>query len=184
VLLLLWRMNILLGVTGSVACYKSLDLTRLLTKQGHTVRVLLSKTAASWISPVLFHALSGQKAYTDDDFYTSGMLHIDLTKNIDSFVIAPATANVISSLATGSAYNLITSTFLYFHGKQKNTWVAPAMNPNMYSHPAVQKNLDTLRTYGTKICEPHDGIAVCGDEGKGKLMPIEDIAKKITEQQN
>ena len=175
-------MNILLGVTASIACYKSLDLTRLLTKQGHTVHVLLSKTVASWISPVLFHSLSGQKAYTDDDFYTSGMLHIDLTKGIDLYLIAPATANTISHLANGSAYNLITSTFLYFQNRQNNTFIAPAMNPNMYTHPSVQKNLETLQSYGCKILDPQEGIAVCGDEGIGKLMDINEIVKKISEQ--
>ncbi|MES0489489.1 MAG: flavoprotein [Leptospirales bacterium] len=169
-------MKILLGVTGSVACYKALDLTRLFAKNGHDVQVIMSKTAAGWISPVLFGALCGNDALTDEDYYSSGMLHIDLCRDRDAFVIAPATANIIAQCAHGLAPSLITSSYLYFPG---TTWFAPAMNPNMYDHPTVQTNIRHLMEHGCEILEPAEGVVACGDKGRGKLMDVNEIYTRV-----
>ena len=169
-------MNILLGVTGSIAIYKSCDLTRELVKKGHNVQVIMSYTASKWISPDLFTALSSQKCYTDDDEGRAGMLHIKLSKKTDLMIIAPATAHLLSEAANGSSGNLINMCLLY---KTNNIWIAPAMNPNMYKHPATQRNLEILSSYGYTILSPVDGETICGDNGEGKMIPIPRIVELV-----
>ncbi|MDH5719335.1 MAG: phosphopantothenoylcysteine decarboxylase [Spirochaetia bacterium] len=169
-------MNILLGVSASIAIYKSCDLTRLLTKKKHAVQVVMTKNAASWISPVLFSALSGKKAYCANEENDFSMAHIDIRNNIDLFLIAPATADVIARAAAGRADELLTALLLSYSGKKA---IAPAMNPNMYKSPPVQKNLKTLKEFGYSILEPSKGESVCGESGEGKMMPIEEIVSAI-----
>ncbi|MCS6984315.1 MAG: phosphopantothenoylcysteine decarboxylase [Leptospiraceae bacterium] len=167
--------SILLGVSASIAIYRSCELVRELTKRGYLVRVLMTRTAEKWIHPVLFEALSGQRVYTEKDS-ESGMPHIELRRDISLYLIAPATADLIARAAQGRADDIVTATLLSFPGER---WLAPAMNPYMYSHKATQRNLTILREYGYRILEPQSGMAVCGDEGLGKMAEIEDILLQI-----
>ncbi len=167
-------MNILIGISGSIAIYRTCELVRMLTKEGHHVRVAMTRTAAKWVSPTIFAALSGDEVYTDN--MSQKMPHIDIRKDLHLFLISPATANIIAKAANGISDNILTSTLLSFHGPR---WIAPAMNPYMYSHPAVQKNISILKEFGYRILDPDNGEAVCGDIGEGKMMPIEEILKQV-----
>ena len=167
-------MNILLGVSASIAIYRSCELVRLAKKAGYSVRVVMTRMAESWISPTIFSALSENQVYTNHDYQS--MPHIDIRKDLDLFLVAPATANVIAKAAHGIADDILTATLLSFTGER---WFAPAMNPNMYSHQLVQKNIAILREVGYSILEPISGEAVCGDLGEGKMMGIEDIFARI-----
>jgi len=169
-------MNILIGVSASIAIYKSCDLVRELTKKGHNVKVAMTRTAESWISPVIFQALSNNKVYTSSQNIDEAMPHIEIRENLDLMIVAPATANLMARAANGMADDIITATLLSFDGEK---WIAPSMNPYMFAHPATQKNMKILSEYGYKILDSKDGAAVCGDKGKGKMMSIEDIIKLI-----
>ena len=165
-------MNILLGVSGSIALYRACDLVRSLKAKGHSVQVVMSRTAEKWISPVLFSNLSGEAVCTNKS--QQGMPHIDLRDGKDLFLIAPATANLIAKAACGLANDILSTTMLSFPGE---IWLAPAMNPHMYAHTIVQKNLAVLKEIGYRILEPTSGEAVCGDVGEGKMMPVDDIVR-------
>lgn len=172
--------KVLLGVTASIALYKACDLIRLFTKQGYQVQVILTKTAAEWISPLVFKALSGN----DVIFPQSGHLqeeglsmpHIDVRQDVDVFLIAPATADCIARAAIGRADDPLCAALLSFNGKKM---FAPAMNPFMYAHAATQKNIQTLKDYGYEILTPSSGESVCGDQGEGKMMPVEEIFARV-----
>ena len=173
--------NILIGVSASIALYKTCDLVRELTKLGYNVKVSMTRNAEKWISPVIFSALSNNRVYTSDMNQTplknnESMPHIEIRENIDLFLVAPATADVIARAAAGFADDIVTATLLSFSGER---WVAPSMNPFMYNHPATQKNLEILRSFGYKILDPQNGEAVCGDHGEGKMASIEVILEKI-----
>ncbi|HRP68692.1 MAG TPA: flavoprotein [Turneriella sp.] len=189
-------MNIILGVSASVALYKACDLTRELTKAGHHVHIAMTRTAASWINPILFEALSGNAVYTDDSQGTyaatvscternrdrqisasSGMAHIDIRKDADVMLVAPATADLIARAAAGRGDDIVAATLLSFSGPR---YIAPAMNPFMYAHPATQKNLQTLKEYGYRILDSANGEAVCGDVGQGKMMAVADIIAALS----
>jgi len=168
-------MTIILGVSASVAIYKACDIVRELTKAGHHVRVAMTRTAVSWINPVLFEALSGNAVVTDDS--ATGMAHIDIRTGADLMLVAPATADLIARAAQGRADDIVTATLLAYDGPR---FVAPAMNPSMYAHPATQANLATLKSFGYKILDSANGEAVCGDVGQGKMMPVAGILAGIT----
>ena len=167
-------MNILLGVSGSIALYRACELVRSLTKKNHLVRVIMTRTAEKWISPTLFASLSGQTVYTNRSYQS--MPHIDVRKGSDIFLIAPATAHLIAKAACGLADDVLSTTMLAF---ENNIHLAPAMNPHMYNHPIVQKNIATLKEIGYHILEPISGEAVCGDSGEGKMMLVDDIMQHI-----
>lgn len=168
--------KILLGVTASIALYKSCDLVRTLTKLNFDVHVAMTRTAAQWISPILFASLSGNPVISDNAPSTLAMPHIDLRKQLDLFIIAPASADIIARAATGRANDIITATLLSYTGKRM---IAPAMNPFMFAHPATQKNIETLESYQYQILKPESGTVVCGDSGEGKMMAVEKIVKEI-----
>lgn len=168
-------MTIILGVSASVAIYKACDIVRELTKAGHTVRVAMTRTAVGWINPVLFEALSGQKVITDDT--ASGMAHIDIRTGADLMLVAPATADLIARAAQGRADDIVTATLLAYDGPR---YIAPAMNPYMYAHPATQANLKTLKSFGYRILDSANGEAVCGDVGQGKMMAVAGIIAALT----
>jgi phosphopantothenoylcysteine decarboxylase len=163
-------MTIILGISASVAIYKACDIVRELTKAEHTVRVAMTRTAAEWINPVLFEALSSNKVITEDT--ASGMAHIDIRTGADLMLVAPATADLIARAATGRADDIVTATLLAYDGPR---YIAPAMNPFMYAHPATQANLTTLKSYGYHILDSANGEAVCGDVGQGKMMAVANI---------
>lgn len=179
-------MNILLAVTGSISCYKAYDLLRLYVKAGHSVRVITTRGAEKFITSDLFHYLGAQKVYSySDDFNIkkhnsdkdnkSTVLHVDLGKWADTFVIAPLSANTLSTLVQGSAFDLMSSTFLAYP-KDKPIIVFPAMNTQMLSHPFVKENLTKLDSLtNTHIGSTQSGTLVCGDQGKGKLQEIDEI---------
>lgn len=160
--------NILLGVTGGIAVYKACDLTSKLTQAGANVRVIMTESAMKFVSPLTFQALSRNQVYLDtfEEKDPSKIAHIDLADWADMIVIAPATANTIGKLANGIADNMLTSTLL---ATTAPVYIAPAMNVDMYAHPAVRENLQKLADWGCHFIEPGAGYLACGYVGKGRL---------------
>ena len=168
--------KIVLGVSSSIAAYKACDLTRLLVKAGFSVHPVLTENAVHLVTPLALETLSGNPVYTDSFVREKrGMGHIELKENASLFLVAPATANIIGKFANGIADDLLSTTFLSVNCP---VVIAPAMNPNMWSHPAVQKNITKLKSWGITFIEPDEGVVACGDEGKGKLADIEKIFKE------
>ncbi|MCR5047271.1 MAG: flavoprotein [Treponema sp.] len=162
--------KILLCVTGSISCYKAAELTSLLTKKGHEVKVLATEDALRFVGKATFEGLSKNKIYTDlwsnDD---EPIAHISLSQKwADAIIVYPASADTINKLAAGIADNLLGALFLA-NNFTKPFILAPAMNTNMFMHPATQKALQTLKDWGTKIMEPGQGHLACGDKGVGRL---------------
>ena len=167
---------ILIGITGSIAGYKIYELARSLRKQNFDVQVLLSKNAERFVSKLSFQEITNRPVYSSE--WEEGMLHIDCKNIAELFIVAPATANCIGKLANGIADDLISSTYLAL---KCPTWLAPAMNPNMYSHLSVQRNLKVLKADGVKIIPPDSGEVLCGDTGQGKMSSIHTIKSEILE---
>ena len=174
--------NILLAVTGSISAYKAADLTSQLTKLGHQVKVLMTPAATAFITPLTLQVLSKQavlvEVMTEDD--PKQIQHIDLGKEADLFLVAPASANTIAKLAHGFADNIVTSTALALPSEVKK-FLAPAMNTKMLNHPATQNNIETLKSYGYQIIPPREALLACGDQGSGALASIETILTIIQE---
>ena len=174
--------NILLAVTGSISAYKAADITSQLTKLGHQVKVLMTPAATAFITPLTLQVLSKQavlvEVMTEDD--PKQIQHIDLGKEADLFLVAPASANTIAKLAHGFADNIVTSTALALPSEVKK-FLAPAMNTKMLDHPATQNNLETLKSYGYQIIPPREALLACGDQGSGALASIETILTIIQE---
>ena len=174
--------NILLAVTGSISAYKTADLTSQLTKLGHQVKVLMTPAATAFITPLTLQVLSKQavlvEVVTEDN--PKQIQHIDLGKEADLFLVAPASANTIAKLAHGFADNIVTSTALALPSEVKK-FLAPAMNTKMLDHPATQNNLETLKSYGYQIIPPREALLACGDQGSGALASIETILTTIQE---
>ncbi|QED47486.1 bifunctional phosphopantothenoylcysteine decarboxylase/phosphopantothenate--cysteine ligase CoaBC [Cytobacillus dafuensis] len=170
--------KILLCVTGGIAVYKAAALTSKLTQAGADVKVILSESAEKFVAPLTFQALSRNDVFTDtfDEKDSKVIAHIDLADWADLILVAPATANVIGKLANGIADNMITTTLL---AAAAPVWIAPAMNVHMYSHPAVQKNISTLYSFGYQFIEPGEGYLACGYVGKGRLEEPEKITENI-----
>lgn len=167
-------MKIILGVSASVAIYKACDIVRELTKAGHDVHVVMTRTAAGWINPILFEALSENDVITDET--ATGMEHIKIREGANLMLVAPASADLIARAAQGRADDILAATLLAYDGPR---FIAPAMNPNMYSHPATQANLARLKEFGYKILDSANGEAVCGDVGQGKMMSVADILRAV-----
>ena len=174
--------NILLAVTGSISAYKTADLTSQLTKLGHQVKVLMTPVATAFITPLTLQVLSKQavlvEVMTEED--PKQIQHIDLGKEADLFLVAPASANTIAKLAHGFADNIVTSTALALPSEVKK-FLAPAMNTKMLNHPATQNNIETLKDYGYQIIPPREALLACGDQGSGALASIETILTTIQE---
>ncbi|MDM5357959.1 bifunctional phosphopantothenoylcysteine decarboxylase/phosphopantothenate--cysteine ligase CoaBC [Peribacillus sp. RS7] len=170
--------KVLLCVTGGIAVYKAAALTSKLTQEGAHVKVIMSESARKFVTPLTFQALSRNDVYTDtfDEKDSSVIAHIDLADWADIILLAPATANVIGKVANGIADDMITTTLL---ATEAPVWVAPAMNVHMYAHPAVQKNMETLRTFGYQFIEPGEGYLACGYVGKGRLEEPETIVEQL-----
>lgn len=169
--------TVLLGVTGGVSIYKSCEVIRGLQKQGIRVKVVMTEHATHFIDPSLFRSLTREPVGLGlFDNPSDPIHHISLAKEADAFCIAPCTANVIGKIAHGIADDLLTTTVM---ACTSPLIVAPAMNVNMYESAANQANLATLAARGVKIVEAADGYLACGDTGKGKLAPVEDIVSAI-----
>lgn len=166
--------NIILAVTGGIAVYKSAFFARLLVKQGFNVRVIMSKGATAFITPLTFQALTGNAVHTEllDETAELGMGHIELAKWADYIVIAPASANTLARLSMGMADDLLTTVCL---ATTASVLIAPAMNQQMYAHPAVQLNLQTLHDLDYIIIPPESGEQACGDVGEGRLPEPEQL---------
>lgn len=160
--------NILLGVSGGIAAYKSASLASLLVKAGANVHVLMTDHAKNFIHPITFETLTGNKCITDtfDRNFQFQVEHVSLAKSADAFIVAPATANIIAKLAHGLADDMLTTTFLACRCPKI---IAPAMNTAMYENPVTQDNLALLRGYGIEVITPANGRLACGDTGAGKL---------------
>ena len=168
-------LNIILGVTGSIAAYKAADITNILTKDGYNVDVIMTKGGTAFITPLTMQALSKNKVYTDvfQEDYPKEIKHISLSKKADLLLIAPATADIIGKLANGIADDMLTSVVLAI--KDIPMLIAPAMNTKMYENPIVQDNIAKLKKYGFEIIEPKEALLACGDLGKGALADVTEI---------
>jgi phosphopantothenoylcysteine decarboxylase/phosphopantothenate--cysteine ligase len=176
-------MKVLLGVTGGIAAYKAAELARALMERGFTVQVIMTAAAQEFVRPLTFAALTGQKVITDlfasesaEDTLASSIEHIRVAQEADVLVVAPATAGVLANFAHGIAGDFLTTTYLAFTGA---VVLAPAMNVNMWQHPATRQNLETLRKRGHVIIEPEEGALACGMVGPGRLADPERIANAV-----
>ena len=175
--------HILLHVTGSISCYKACELTSLLVKQGAEVQVSLSCGALKFLQPAVFEGLSRREALTPDMFARKPdcIPHITLAQKwADLIIVYPASANCIDRLASGLSDDLFGATFLA-NNFEKPVLLAPAMNSNMFAHPAVQENLKKLESWGTKILPTEEGRLACGSVGLGKLISPESTLEFIKE---
>jgi phosphopantothenoylcysteine decarboxylase/phosphopantothenate--cysteine ligase len=176
-------MNAVLGVGGGIAAYKSAELARALMERGMRVQVILTPAAEKFITPLTFAALTGRKVITDlfasassEETLSSAVEHIAVAQENDILVIAPATADLLARLAHGLANDFLTTTYLAFTGP---VVLAPAMNSNMWMHPATQENLAILKGRGHLIIEPEEGLLACGTTGPGRLAEPERIADVV-----
>ncbi len=170
--------KILLIICGGIAAYKSLELIRLFKKQNVEIKTVLTKSAKEFVTPLSVASLSHGKVY-DDLFDTENeteMDHISLSRWADLILIAPATANTISKLSSGSSDDLASTVVL---ASDKNVFLAPAMNVRMWEHPSTHKNISTLKSYGYKIIGPDIGDMACGEFGEGKMSEPKDIFSNI-----
>lgn len=170
--------RVLLGISGGIAAYKSASLARLLKKAGADVRVVMTRGAEAFIAPLTFQALTGHAVRDSllDPSAEAGMGHIELARWAEVILIAPATANLMASLAHGHADDLLTTLCLASHAR---LFLAPAMNQGMWSHPATQDNLERLQSYGWHIVGPDAGEQACGDVGQGRMLEPEAIIEML-----
>lgn len=164
--------KILLGVSSSIAIYKSLELVRLFKKEGAEVFVVMTENAKKLINPLLFSALSGNPVFWQMFSEEKKYPHLELVKDINVFLIAPATANVISKIVNGIADDLLTTSVL---ACRCPVVIAPAMNVNMWEKKIIQRNIDNLKKDGFLIIEPEEGELGCGEKGKGRMAEPEKI---------
>jgi phosphopantothenoylcysteine decarboxylase/phosphopantothenate--cysteine ligase len=178
-------MKIALGVTGGIAAYKAAEIVRLLQDRGIRVQVVMTRAAQEFVRPLTFAALSGEKVITgmfspgdEQPNIDSAIEHIAVAQSIDALVVAPATADVLAHFAQGIATDFLTTLYL---ATTAPVVVAPAMNVNMWNHPATQANMQILRQRGVKIVEPGAGYLACGMTGPGRLAENESIVAAVLE---
>jgi phosphopantothenoylcysteine decarboxylase/phosphopantothenate--cysteine ligase len=173
--------SILLGVSGSAACFKAAALASALTKAGHKVQVVMTAAAVEFVGPLQFSCLTGSAALVDefDAADPSGMDHISLARAADLMIIVPATANTLGILACGLAPNLLGSLALAFEASKPRLFV-PAMNPEMWSNPAVQRNAATLLSDGWLQVGPAEGDTACGEVGSGRMVEVDQVQAAIS----
>lgn len=176
------RQKIVLGVTGSIAAHKAIDIASQLQKAGHQVNVVMTSDALRFVTPLPFKTLSRHPVVTDiyDEEEGWKPLHITLADEADLLLIAPATANTIARLAHGMADDALSCIALALNPGARVV-VAPAMNGKMWKHPATVANVQSLRTRGVEFLGPDDGMLSCGYEGIGRLLPVEKIVNRVTE---
>ncbi len=170
--------TVVLGVTGSIAAYKAAEIVSMLTKKDIDVRVILTEGGAHFITPLTLETLSRAPVYTDQFTREAPyeVEHIALAKLADVFLVAPATANFIGKAANGIADDLLLTTYL---ATIAPVLIAPAMNTNMLLHPATVRSMELLRERGCVFIEPSEGLLACGDVGRGKLAPVEEIVEAV-----
>ncbi|MFX1673089.1 bifunctional phosphopantothenoylcysteine decarboxylase/phosphopantothenate--cysteine ligase CoaBC [Paraburkholderia sp. A2WS-5] len=170
--------HLVLGMTGGIACYKIAELTRLLTKAGANVQVVMTEAATQFITPVTMQALSGRPVYTSqwDGRVPNNMAHIDLSREADAIVIAPASTDFIAKLANGFADDLLATLCV---ARDCPLLVVPAMNRQMWNNPATQRNVAQLRADGVETLGPDSGPQACGEVGDGRMLEPEAIYEAI-----
>ena len=179
--------TVVIGVSGGIAVYKTLDVISRLRKLGVNVYVIMTKSATEFVTPLSFQSLSQNYVVCDmfEDPKTWDVEHISLAKRADVFLIAPATANVIGKMANGISDDMLTTTVMATKAK---VLIAPAMNTNMYENPIVQRNIGILKDLGYNFVDPESGRLACGDTGKGKLASpetiVEDVVKLLSKEQD
>jgi phosphopantothenoylcysteine decarboxylase/phosphopantothenate--cysteine ligase len=170
--------TLLLGVTGGIAAFKSVEVASRLRKLGWEVHVVMTEAATKFVTPLTFQGVSRHPVHVDQwaEGADSGIEHIDLARGVDCFLVAPATAHTIARLAHGLADDLLTMTAL---GVRAPMLLAPAMNPKMLEHPATQANLQLLEGRGWRIITPGVGEMACGDVGSGRLAEVEELVAAV-----
>ena len=170
--------QIILGVTGSIAAYKAVSLLRLLSKEGASVRVIMTPAAKEFVGQVTFSALSGNTVLSDFFQEEGGdwNSHVDMGVSADLMLIAPITATSLGKMANGIADNLLITTYL---SARCPVILAPAMDMDMYNHPSTQRNLDILKSYGNLVIDPGSGELASGLEGRGRMEEPEAIIEYI-----
>lgn len=175
--------HIVLGVTGSIAAYKAVEIVSCLTKRGNHVVVIMTSAAQRFVSPVTFRSISHNRVVTDlfidNENYDPN--HVSLAEQADLLVVAPATANFIGKVASGIADDALTCTVM---AARSPVIIAPAMNDSMYVNPIVQENIKKLRLHGYRMIEPEEGRLCTGRIGKGRLAAVEKIVGVIEEELN
>ena len=176
-------MKVALGVTGGIAAYKAAEIVRLLQDRDIRVQVVMTQAAQEFVRPLTFAALSGEKVITsmfdagnDDPNIDSAIEHIAVAQSIDALVVAPATSDILAKFAQGIANDFLSTLYL---ATTAPVVVAPAMNVNMWNHPATQTNLEILRKRGVKVVEPDSGYLACGMTGAGRLAANEAIVAAV-----
>lgn len=174
--------NIVLGVTGSIAAHKAVDIASLLTKDGFAVRVVMTRDAQRFVTPLPFKTMSRHPVVTDlyDEEEGWKPAHIEMADSADLLLVSPATANVIAKLAHGIADDALTCIALALNPKA-HVLVAPAMNGKMWQHAATQENVATLKGRGVQFVGPDEGMLSCGYEGVGRLAPVDQVVAKAVE---
>ena len=170
--------RLLLGLSGGIACYKAAELTRLWIQNGIDVQVVMTQAACGFITPVTMQALSGKPVYTDmwDARVDNNMAHIDLSRDRDAIVIAPASADMLGKLAHGLADDLLSTLCV---ARECPLFVAPAMNRQMWDNPATQRNVAQLRADGVLVLGPASGDQACGEVGLGRMLEAAEIAEDV-----
>ncbi len=170
--------HVILGVTGSVAAYRAADIARKLMDQGHKVSAVMTRSAQKFITPLTLSSLTGQECYTSwlDDDSSFKMHHIELAKQADIFLIAPATANIIAKISNGMADDLITAIAL---GTKAPILIAPGMNTQMFRNKIVQENCQKLKKFVIKFVDPIKGKLACGENDDGHIADTDTIVKNV-----
>src|SRR5580700_6197671 len=179
-------MKIALGVSGGVAAYKAAELVRRLQQEKLDVQVVMTRAAQEFVTPLTFAALTGQKVITDlfsaagaaPANVESAIEHIAVAQRIDLLLVAPATADILGKFAHGIAEDFLGTLYL---ATKAPVVIAPAMNVNMWDHPATRENVEALRARGVHVVDPDEGYLACGMTGAGRLAATETIAKKVFE---
>ena len=173
--------RILLGLTGGIACFKAAELCRSLVKAGAEVQVVMTEAAAQFITPVTMQALSGKAVYTSqwDAREGNNMAHINLSREADAILIAPASADFMAKLIHGKADELLSLTCLARPLQKVPLILAPAMNREMWAHPATQRNVTQLKADGTHVLDVGQGDQACGETGDGRMLEAEEIVEEL-----
>ena len=173
--------HVVLGLSGGIACYKSAELVRALVKEGATVQVVMSEAAEQFITAVTMQALSNRPVVTSqwDAREANNMAHINLTRGADAILIAPASADLIAKLAQGRADDLLSLTCLARPIERCPLLVAPAMNREMWAHPATQRNVAQIRADGATILGPDSGDQACGEIGDGRMLEADALCEEL-----
>lgn len=170
--------QVVLGVSGGIAAYKSCEIVRRLVERGISVHVVLTAAAQKFVTPLTFQTLSGNPVHTDLFNLTEEekISHIDLAEQADLVVVAPATADLLAKVSHGICDDLLTT---LINATQAPVLFAPSMNTHMWENPITQENVTRLKRFGYKVLEPSSGSLACGTIGKGRLLEPEEIVKEI-----